>query len=462
MRKLLLILLVGIQTSLMSQEILYHMPSEDELHEGTWIKWPSNFDLGDTNQEELEHIWVEMTRALVTGENVHIIAKDEKEKEHIINVLTDENVALDKVDFYIYPIFNIWARDYGPVFAYDNKNNLVITDWGFNGWGNKSEEGLSDKIPEFISKDLDIPRVDLSSMINEGGSIEVDGKGAMLACRSSILNSNRNPGMTQIEAEEYFRKYLGITHFIWLDGTPGLDITDCHVDGIVKFRDSTTIVTMDSLGLLDYGATEDDINTLFNAEDRYGNPYKFIILPLTDKNVVTSYGKNVGYKGSYINYYTGNNVVLVPNYNDPADLIANQLIQEMYPGRKVVGIDCRDLIINGGMIHCVTQQQPAERKFVKVENKIDEDLIDDFNLEQNYPNPLNPATNISFSIPQRSRVKIIIYDSLGIQVQKMVDEYYAEGNYEIKFDGSKLASGVYYYSLICDKFIRTKKMILLK
>jgi agmatine deiminase len=86
--------------------------------------------------------------------------------------------------------------------------------------------------------------------------------------------------------------------------------------------------------------------------------YNFVKLPLTKNNVVTTYGKNLGYKGSYVNYYTGNTVVLVPNYNDPNDAVANRILQELYPTKTVVGIDCRNLYANGGMVHCVTQQQP--------------------------------------------------------------------------------------------------------
>jgi agmatine deiminase len=101
-----------------------------------------------------------------------------------------------------------------------------------------------------------------------------------------------------------------------------------------------------------------DINKLNAAKNVSGTPYKFVKLPLTKNNVVTAYGKKLGYKGSYINFYTANNRVLVPNYNDPNDAIANAQIQTLFPTKTVVGIDVRNLYENGGMIHCVTQQQP--------------------------------------------------------------------------------------------------------
>ncbi|MCZ4243618.1 agmatine deiminase family protein [Pedobacter punctiformis] len=102
---------------------------------------------------------------------------------------------------------------------------------------------------------------------------------------------------------------------------------------------------------------QNDVNTLYAATTKNNTAYNFVKVPLTKNDVVTTYGKNLG-KASYINYYIADNRVLVPNYNDPNDAIANAIIQKLYPGKKVVGIDCRNLFANGGMVHCVTQQQP--------------------------------------------------------------------------------------------------------
>jgi agmatine deiminase len=101
-----------------------------------------------------------------------------------------------------------------------------------------------------------------------------------------------------------------------------------------------------------------DITKLYAAKKANSTPYKFVHLPLTKNNVVTAYGKNLGYKGSYVNFYTANNKVLVPFYNDPNDAVAKNLLQALYPTKTVVGVDVRNLYENGGMIHCVTQQQP--------------------------------------------------------------------------------------------------------
>ncbi len=350
-----------------TKEILYTMPEESEPHEGTWLQWPHQYQYGVAYRNGLDATWVSMTKELVTSEKVHIIAYNQIEKDRIVALLNTASIPLTNVDFKIYKTDDVWVRDNGPIYAKDKNNNLVIQDWGFNGWGNKvdNQTGLliqssnCNLIPSKIATDQGKTIVDINSiMTNEGGSIVMDGKGTLMACKSSILNSNRNPGMTQAQAEAIFTKYLGQTNFIWLDGQAGLDVTDQHIDGFAIFGNQNTIVTMEQNDLLDYDVKQSDINKLYAAKKKDGTAYTYLKVPLTQNNVITTNGTNLGYKGSYINYYIANNKVLVPNYNDPNDAVANAKIQTLYPTRTVVGIDVRNLYENGGMIHCVTQQQP--------------------------------------------------------------------------------------------------------
>lgn len=266
---------------------------------------------------------------------------------------------MDSIDFYLFKTNDVWVRDNGPVYVRDKAGVLAIEGWGFNGWGGKEAYNYDDLIPQEVASAEKMPFVELDKrMILEDGAVKLDGKGALMATRSSILNSKRDPGMTQKEAVILFTAYLGATHFIWLDGVSGLDITDMHIDGFARFGEDNTIVRMSRRDLGEWELPEKDINTLYNALNMQGLPYKYVTLPLTKSNVVTTYGEDLGYKGSYVNYYIANDKVLVPNYNDPNDPVANNLIQALYPGRKVVGIDVRNLYANGGMIHCVTQQHP--------------------------------------------------------------------------------------------------------
>ncbi len=337
-------------------------PFEDDEHEGTWLQWPHNYTYGRGYKEELDPIWLEMTRGLTLGENVHIIVYNKKEMERVRSLLTEEEINMDRVDFYIYPTDDVWVRDNGPVFVYDENNKLFMADWGFNGWGKKTPYKKCVQIPEKLSKALDIPRIDLHEVVLEGGAVEFDGNGTGISTRSAVVNKNRNPNLSEKEIEAYIEKYYGASNFIWLDGVAGIDITDFHIDGFVKFYDDSTIITLNEEDLMEWGVSEKDINTLMEAKNIKGDSYKYIYLPLSKNNVVLESGKRLGYKGSYANYYIGNKVVLVPNYNDENDEKANAILQELYPDREVIGIDVRDLYQNGGMIHCVTQQQPINKK----------------------------------------------------------------------------------------------------
>ncbi|HFK5526145.1 TPA: agmatine/peptidylarginine deiminase [Elizabethkingia anophelis] len=385
MRKLLTIFVFLSFQFFMTQT--YHFPEESAPHEGTWLQWPHHHQHGITYRNRVEKTWIDMTKALQTNEKVHIIAYDEPEKERIIGILQKSGVSLKNVDFKIYPTDDVWVRDNGPLFVKDKNNNILIEDWGFNAWGEKFDFENCDAVPSQIGRDLGIKVINLNDeMVNEGGSVETDGRGVLMACKSSVISqkkgSIRNKDITQKEAEDYFKKYYGVSKVVWLEGVTGLDITDMHIDGFMKFINSSTMLTMEKDDLLDMGLSEKDANTLYAATNAKGEQYKKVYVPATKNNVKTAYGKQLDYKGSYVNYYVANGVVLVPNYGDVNDEVANKIIQKQYPDRKVIGIDVRNLYENGGMVHCVTQQQPAgntvKQKVKAVTTKsIDEEYEDE-------------------------------------------------------------------------------------
>lgn len=359
--KIILLFCLTQQLNSIGQIPQYTMPSEAALHEGTWLQWPHDYTYG-FGASDFEPTWIQMTEALISGENVHIIAYNSSEKTHIENVLASEGIPMDNIDIYIHANDDFWVRDNGPIFVYGQNNQLTISDWGFNGWGGDTPYELCDEIPSLLASDLNIPIINLNEMVLEGGAIEIDGSGSMLATRSSVTGSDRNPSLTEEEIENYMTTYLGITNFIWLEGMNGgaEDITDQHIDGFAKFHGTDTIVTMNSTDLNYWYVSEEDINTLYTATKINGENYHYTYLPLTENNVSTSWGQNLGFRASYVNYYIANSVVLVPNYNDPNDEMANAIIQNLYPNRTVVGIDCRNILANGGMVHCITQQQPID------------------------------------------------------------------------------------------------------
>ncbi|MBJ6746689.1 agmatine deiminase family protein [Streptococcus sp. 121] len=217
------------------------------------------------------------------------------------------------------------------------------------------ESANDDVIPQRVAEAKGYSRLDVADFVLEGGSVELDGHGTALLTRSAVLNENRNPGMSQEEAEAYMTQYLGAANFIWLDGVSGEDITDAHIDAIARFVDDKRMVAVSKADFFDLyeGIKRKDLEILYAAQNAKGEAYAITELPLTKKNV-----KGLDYKGSYVNFYVGNEVVLVPIYSDANDQEAMDKIQKLYPDREVVGIDVSKLYKKGGMIHCVTQQQP--------------------------------------------------------------------------------------------------------
>jgi agmatine deiminase len=343
----------------LSASAQYSMPHEESEHEGTWLQWPHNYTYG-SGAEDAEMSWVAMTDALTGGERVHIVAYNEFEVGHILGLLQSAEVDLDQVDFHICPNDDFWVRDNGPIFVQDAEGEWVILDWGFNGWGGDTPYELDDAVPASIASALSILSIDLSAMVLEGGAIEIDGNGTLMATRSSITQDDRNPDLTESEIEGYLSEYLGIQQFIWLDGQFGgsEDITDQHIDGFVKFVGDHTVVTMNNSDLAYWYVSPSDRAIIDDAANVEGVPYERVNLPLTQYPVQTTWGQNVGFRSTYVNYYVANEVVLVPNYDDPMDEVANDIVQGLYPNRMVVGINCQNILLWGGMVHCVTQQQP--------------------------------------------------------------------------------------------------------
>lgn len=337
-----------------------YMPDETALHDSTWLQWPHQYTYGVTYRNRLDATWVAMTSALATSETVRIVAYDMTEKARIQNLLTLAGVPLSRVSFLIKKTDDVWVRDNGPIFTLNDSRQLQITDWGFNGWGGDTQYTLDNTVPASVAQQLALPRIDMNHIVLEGGAFEIDGKGTFLATKSAILEPKRNPNLSQATLETQLKKQLGIKKFIWLEGAPGgkEDITDTHIDGFARFGTPDTLVTMSAADLSYWGISATDIKRLANASNGDGVKYRTVVLPLTAKNVVTSYGKNLGYKGSYVNYYVANSVVLVPQYRDANDAVAINILQKIYPTRSIVGIDVRNLFANGGMVHCVTQQQP--------------------------------------------------------------------------------------------------------
>jgi len=194
----------------------YHMPAEWEPHEGTWLIWPHN-DTHEGSQLHLEHLWLGMTMALHKSEIVHIIVLDERRREHLVHQLRYYGLEESNIDVHIMPNDDVWVRDCGPIFLVNAIGELAVTTWNFNGWGKRHPYKKDRLVPAEVAKTLSLPLFKAPITL-EGGALEVNDKGTLIATRSSIMNPNRNPGKSQGEIETVIRDYLGIKHIIWLSG----------------------------------------------------------------------------------------------------------------------------------------------------------------------------------------------------------------------------------------------------
>jgi agmatine deiminase len=194
-------------------------------------------------------------------------------------------------------------------------------------------------------------------MILEGGSIEVNGHGALLTTTSCLLNPNRNPSLTRETIEQKIRDYLGVRQIFWLgDGIEG-DDTDGHIDDITRFVSRSGVLTVVEPNEEDpnHLPLEENLKTLSSMCLEDGTPLSVALLPMPAR--IDRDGLRL--PASYANFYIANHAVLLPVFGDPADARAQAVLESAFPGRKVIPIDCTEVIWGLGAFHCLTQQQPA-------------------------------------------------------------------------------------------------------
>lgn len=331
------------------------MPAEWELHEGTWIAWPHNKDHWPGNFRPIPKIFAKIAQELSrAGEKVFICVEDKK-MEEAARKLIGANVP--EIYFFHIPTNASWSRDHGPIFVKDEAGNRVITDWIFNMWGGKYPPwDKDDVVPQKIAQIFKIPAIE-PGIILEGGSIDVNGKGSLLTTEQCLLNKNRNPHLNRGQIEKYLNDYLGASNILWLkEGILG-DDTDGHVDDIARFTDPRTIVCAVERNESDenYKPLQINYERLQAMRDQDGKP--FYIVPLPMPNPVFYKGERL--PASYLNFYIANKAVLVPTFRCDRDAEAMEILKPLFKGRKIIDIDCTDLVWGLGTIHCSTQQQPA-------------------------------------------------------------------------------------------------------
>jgi agmatine deiminase len=338
-------------------ELGYRMPAEWEPHAATWLSWPrrEGISFPDSFDRVLPSLR-EMVAALVESEPICINVINGAHEAEARAVL-DDLPHQECITYYEIPTNEPWCRDHGPIFLTRNADpKLAVVDWDYNAWGNKYPPfDLDEVVPTRIAQILKVP-VFYPRMILEGGSIDVNGAGALLTSASCLLNKNRNPNLSREEIEQRLRDYLGIREILWLgDGIEG-DDTDGHIDDLARFVSEAKVVTVveENSDDVNYKPLQENLERLRKMK-LGGRKIDIVIFPMPRK--IEREGLRL--PASYANFYIANSCVLVPTFADPADEIALSVLRDCFPDRRVVGIDCRELIWGLGTFHCLTQQQPA-------------------------------------------------------------------------------------------------------
>jgi len=334
----------------------YRMPAEWERHAATWLSWPRREGISFPGAfDRVMPTFRRMVEALLASEPVCINVCNGAHEAEARTVL--DGLPNDHLTFCRIPTNEPWCRDHGPIFLTRKEEpRLAIVDWGHNAWGNKYPPfDLDDVVPTRVAEILKVP-VFYPRMILEGGSIEVNGAGALLTSEGCLLNPNRNPTLSREQIEERLHDYLGVTDILWLgQGIEG-DDTDGHVDDLARFVSERTIVTVIEENRDDpnYEPLRENLARL-RAMKWKGAPFEIATLPMPARID----REDLRLPASYANFYIANESVLLPTFNDPNDAIAEATIAPLFPNRRIVPIDCTELIWGLGAFHCLTQQQPA-------------------------------------------------------------------------------------------------------
>ncbi len=339
------------------------MPAEWAPHEATWLAWPHEATDWPGKFEVIPWIYAEIVRHLASYEKVRMLVQDRNARAEAALVLEKANVNLHAVEFYQVQTDRSWTRDFCPIVAINAASERVLLNWRFNGWAKYSNAERDDAVTETLAPILGLrsqtPEWNGRPIVLEGGSIDINGAGAMLTTEECLLSEvqARNPELSRDDLEQIFLRYLGIRKTLWLRNGIAGDDTHGHVDDLARFIDPHTVVIASEQdpSELNYEALKENLSLLREMTDQDGRSLRIETLPMPDP----VYFEGQRLPASYANFYIANGLVLVPTFNDAKDRIALNKLTELFPDRKVIGIASTDLVLGLGTLHCMTQQQPA-------------------------------------------------------------------------------------------------------
>jgi agmatine deiminase len=349
----------------------FHMPGEFEPHAGCWMLWPERPDNWRLGAKPAQRAFAAVASAIAQFEPVTMGVS----RQQFVNA---RRMLPDSVRVVELSHDDAWMRDCGPTFVVNGRGQVRGIDWEFNAWGGLNG-GLYfpwDQDNLVARKVLEIECVERykADLVMEGGSFHVDGQGTALVTEDCLLNPNRNPHLTREQIEERLKEYLNVAKVIWLGQGVHNDETCGHVDNLCCFIRPGVVALTWTDNRLDpqYKISLDAHERLSHAPDAQGRkleihklhqPEPVTITPEEAEGVDVVEGtlpRRAGDRlaASYVNFYIANGGVVMPTFDDPYDRAAIETLQTLFPDREVVGVPAREILLGGGNIHCITQQQP--------------------------------------------------------------------------------------------------------
>jgi agmatine deiminase len=352
----------------------YRMPAEWEPHAQTWMLFPHRSDTWRWGAKPAQHAFAEVATAIAKFEPV-TVATCYGQYDHARALLPSHIRVVEMTSN------DAWVRDSGATFVVNDVGDVRGVDWVFNAWGGVDKGMYPDWSADdrIARKMCEIEGMDSyrAPFVLEGGAIHVDGEGTALVVTNNVLHPNRNSEMPQNTMANYLRDYLNIQDVIWLDEGVFNDETDGHIDNLACWvRPGEVALTWtDDEDDPQYEISRRAYDALTHTPDAKGRTLTVHKIPqptpqfmseeeevgldLSEDSLERRAGRRLA--ASYINFYIANGGVIVPQFGVPEDEQALHLLGGLFPQHDVVGIYSREILLGGGNIHCITQQQPRGR-----------------------------------------------------------------------------------------------------
>jgi agmatine deiminase len=349
----------------------FRMPAEFEPHSGCWMLWPERPDNWRGQARPAQQAFAAVAAEIARFEPVTMGASSRQYGRARLALPPQVRLVELASD-------DAWMRDVGPTFVSNDSGELRGVDWRFNAWGGIYRPYDLDQ--QVARKVLEIERVNRygAPFVNEGGAIHVDGQGTALVTEQCLLNRNRNPGLSRARIEALLRRYLGVQQIVWLGDGVIDDETSGHIDNLACFaRPGEVCLTWcDDPRDPQHRVSRDAFERLMAARDARGRRLRVHRLPapgplhmtrrevagVTHTRGIRKLRAGQRLAGSYVNFYQANGALILPLLDSRTDTAARRILRRIFPRRRIVGVPAREILLGGGNIHCITQQQPLPRR----------------------------------------------------------------------------------------------------